>query len=304
MLKDLVTVANSLDSLGLFKEADLLDSVVKKYSMHFDGGRISKLASESEESIFPNTRAFFRDLAIRVAAIIKSEKIRMDRFGRSNISIDQFNGIYQMCQDLANECESGNLVNLPNIFKMKFSTTKDPNYPDDFLLNHNGLGYAMGKDIVRSSLTPEGAPIQDYTKAYSDGETEGIIESIKNIISAQKSEFDKVNNLKTRAIADMESRLLGDLEEYKNLMEKKMDRKDKANWDFSYKNRRFNDDDYGGEMTFTGVSEEEAKSNIEGKRKQIEEDIKQYIEKINPIKSDFKSSLTPAQMKWVKLLKI
>ena len=29
MLKDLVNVANSLDSLGLFKEADLLDNVVK-----------------------------------------------------------------------------------------------------------------------------------------------------------------------------------------------------------------------------------------------------------------------------------
>jgi len=34
MLKDLVRLANRLDGLGLIKEADFLDSVIKKHSSH------------------------------------------------------------------------------------------------------------------------------------------------------------------------------------------------------------------------------------------------------------------------------
>lgn len=41
MLKDLVTVANRLDSLGLSKEANLIDQMIKKYSMYFDDGYLS-----------------------------------------------------------------------------------------------------------------------------------------------------------------------------------------------------------------------------------------------------------------------
>ena len=37
MLKDLVRLANRLDELGLRKEADFLDSVIKKHSGHHDG---------------------------------------------------------------------------------------------------------------------------------------------------------------------------------------------------------------------------------------------------------------------------
>jgi len=33
MIKDLVTVANRLNSLGLSKEADFIDQVIKKHSM-------------------------------------------------------------------------------------------------------------------------------------------------------------------------------------------------------------------------------------------------------------------------------
>ena len=38
MLKDLVLVANKLDSVGLSKEADVIDSMIEKYSMFFDDG--------------------------------------------------------------------------------------------------------------------------------------------------------------------------------------------------------------------------------------------------------------------------
>jgi hypothetical protein len=38
MLKDLVLVANKLDSVGLSKEADVIDSMIEKYSMIFDDG--------------------------------------------------------------------------------------------------------------------------------------------------------------------------------------------------------------------------------------------------------------------------
>jgi hypothetical protein len=38
MLKDLVTVANKLDSLGLSKEADFIDRVIEKHSMYHGDG--------------------------------------------------------------------------------------------------------------------------------------------------------------------------------------------------------------------------------------------------------------------------
>jgi hypothetical protein len=42
MLKDLVKVANCLDSLGLSKEANLIDRMIKKYSVYHDVGLIVK----------------------------------------------------------------------------------------------------------------------------------------------------------------------------------------------------------------------------------------------------------------------
>jgi hypothetical protein len=265
---------------------------------------INKSASESGKKHFSNTRKFFGDFAIKLAAIIRSEKIRMDRYGQTKINMDLLENIYQTCKDLSAECESGSLVNIPNIFKMRLATIKDPNYPDDFLLNHNGLGYAMGKDIVELSLTPNEAPIQAYSPGYADGETEGVTESIRKIIADQKNKFDERNKITERVLSDIESRYLGELEAYKRLTTKRSDYDDPSNWAFSYKRRRGQDDDYDGERIFTGISEEGAKNDIAWKTTEIEKKIKEEKERIGTIESDFKPSLTPAQMEWVKLLKI
>jgi len=42
MLKDLVKLANRLDSLGLIKEADFLDAILRKISIDQDGGMVAK----------------------------------------------------------------------------------------------------------------------------------------------------------------------------------------------------------------------------------------------------------------------
>jgi len=42
MLKDLVKLANRLDSLGLIKEADFLDTILRKISIDQEGGMVAK----------------------------------------------------------------------------------------------------------------------------------------------------------------------------------------------------------------------------------------------------------------------
>ena len=42
MLKDLVKLANRLDSLGLIKEADFLDAILRKISIDQDGGMVAE----------------------------------------------------------------------------------------------------------------------------------------------------------------------------------------------------------------------------------------------------------------------
>jgi hypothetical protein len=290
-MNNLISLAKSLSDLGLHAESGLVRSIYKT-------------SSESGQKHFLNTRKFFGDFAIKLAAIIRGEKLRMDQRGECYINMEQFENIYELCRSLSAECESGSLANIPNIFKMRLATVKDPHYPDRFLLNHNGLGYAMGKDIVELSLTPNEAPIQQYSKEYADGETEGVTESIRKIIADQKDKFDKRNEARTGALSDMETRYLGILEAYKNLITKRTDYNDPANWAFSYKRHRGQDDDYKGEKVFTGLSEEKARSEIEWKTKEAEENIKKQREFIGPLDSNFKPSLTPAQMEWVKLLKI
>ena len=289
-MNKLISLAKSLSGLGLHVESDLVRSIYKTSSEL--GGRA-----------FLNTGAFFRDLAIKLQAIIKNEERKIERFGFSDKK--KFEDMQRVCLELREECVSGNLINLPKIFKMNFSQIKDPSYPTDSLLMHSGLGYALGKDIVLLSLTPKEAPVQDGSKNYFEGETEGITESIKEIIANQKKEFDRINKMKKEILSEIESRYLGNLESYKEEMASKLDRKNPNNWgsEYSRHNRRYNED-YDGGMVFVGVSEEQAAKNIEQKTMETEEGIRAEFERVGIPDSDFRPSLTPAQMEWVKLLKI
>jgi len=77
MLKDLVKLANRLDNLGLRKEADFLDTIIKKHSGHHEGDtrrceRCSRLYNEMfRKDVFDAERGKMIDICPTCSGVDK-----------------------------------------------------------------------------------------------------------------------------------------------------------------------------------------------------------------------------------------
>lgn len=285
MLKELVKVANKLDLLGLTKEADFLDNF------------ILKVAEENGKKSLVNTAEFFNKLLINISGA----KRQAER--RGNFSdVRRFEELMSICSNLYNASIEGNFDILNNLFKdgtaeRKLSLALDPDYGGS-LLSKSGLGMAVGRDIVRLSLTDKNMPINHAPKEYFvDGMEYGIRDELELIISGQKKEQEKSNLIRQDLAQLDKERLLNELASFERLMEIRQDPSNSENYEL--RSIRGRDKEWHEERVSHVISPEKAAEMLEAKRKEINEKIDNLV-----FSAEISSDLTPEQRAWAKRLRV
>ena len=287
MIKELVKVANRLDSLGLEKEADYLDSLIFKYAQSYD-----------DTKVLSNTAEYFSKLAINIVAL----KRGAERRGNSS-DVTRFEGLRNICSNLYNASIGGNFDILNNLFKdgtdeRSLSLAIDPDYGSS-LLSKSGLGMAVGRDMVRLSLSPKTMPIKHApTKEFFvDGMEYGIRDELELIIGRQKNEQERSNLIRQDNAQLDKERLLDELASFERLMEIRQDSSNPINYEI--RSIRGRDKEWHEERTSKVISPEKAAEMLETKRKETNEKIDKLVFSL-----EISSDLTEEQRAWAKRLNI
>ena len=286
MLKELIKVANKLDLLGLNVEADFLDNL------------ILKIAEESEDKkSLTNAAEYFNKLSTNIAAL----KRGAERRGNSS-DVRRFEELMSICSNLYNASIEGNFNILNNLFKdgtaeRKLSLALDPDYGGS-LLSKSGLGMAVGRDIVRLSLTDKNMPINHAPKEYFvDGMEYGIRDELESITGGQKKEQEKSNLIRQDLAQLDKERLLNELASFERLMEIRQDHSNPVNYEI--RSIRGGDKEWHEERTSKVISPEKAAEMLEAKRKEINEKIDKLVFSL-----EISSDLTAEQRAWAKRLRV
>jgi len=284
MLKELVKVANKLDSLGLTKEADFIDNF------------ILKVAEEDGKKSLVNTAEFFNKLVLN----INGAKRQAERRGNSS-DVRRFDDLINICSNLYKAAIDGDFNTLDNIFRdgtteRKLSLAIDPDYGGS-LLSKSGLGMAVGRDIVRLSLSPKTMPIKHApTKEFFvDGMEYGIRDELESISGGQNKEKEKLNIIRQDNAQSDKEKLLNELASFERLMEIRQDPSNPENYEI--RSIRGRDKEWHEERVSNVISPERAAQMLEEKRKEINEKIDKLVFSL-----EISSDLTAEQRAWAKRL--
>lgn len=276
-----------------------LSSALSSSGLNDYSNLVMKIAADpSSSNTLVNTSSFFNDLKIKINSIIRNEERR-----GNTIMVEKFNDLLRICLDLKQASVDGDFKKLDRIFspgteERKLSATMEPG-TNDLVMNHNGLGYSIGMDIIENSLSK--SPIENCTRHYIEGEEEGIKRALSNKISSQKNEFDRSNFFKRDLYLEEKKKLLKELSNLEIEMEKRQNKDDPNN--YSVRPYRGGDKEWYEETVFRGVSPEEASRRIEEKKAEIEEKLRVLSERYG-LDAKLEVNLTPQQKAWAKFFKI
>lgn len=280
MLRDLIEIANKLDSLGLTKEADFLDSVLLKAAQEKTG-----------DKVLHHTSDFLKSLIINLNAIVRSADKR-GQDGQKRIMEE----LKEISIDLYNAAQSGDYKLFNKIFKegereRKLSIVKDPDYHSTILDRFN-FGKVIGMDIANLSLSVNNMPITIAPSDFYKGMEAGIEEALIDLINLKRKEYERDIEIQE----DKKKKLLDELSKYKELIKIKQDKDNPMNYTIRVVRDRYKE--WHSENVSLVISPEKAKSLIEIK----EIETAKKIEEIIPL--TFQPGLTPEQADWARRLKI